>query len=304
MLRAGLSELAAFVSIAEQRSFRLAAKTLGVSPSALSHAMRTLEERLGLRLLNRTTRSVALTEAGERLYNRARPAIVDLQDAVSDALSTQSHPSGRVRISASEASARPLIYHVLPGFLLTYPDIHIEFFVESRFVDIVDAGFDAGIRVHEDVPKDMIAVQLYRQMHFVTVASTEYLSRNGHPAQADDLKHHRCISFKFASGASSPWTLQRDDQKVEITVDGPLIVGNLNLAVDGALAGIGIALVPESHAADHIRSGRLIHVLKDCSTSIPGLCLYYPANRHLPAAMRLFVDAVRAWAKTNNDSMT
>jgi DNA-binding transcriptional LysR family regulator len=296
MLRAGLSELSAFVAIAENRSFRLAANILGVSPSALSHAMRNLEDRLNVRLLNRTTRSVALTEAGERLFNRVRPAIADLEGAVSDALSTQSRPSGRVRISASEASARPLIHHVLPAFLLAYPDIHIEFVVETRFVDIVEMGLDAGIRVYEDVPKDMVAVLFSPELRFILLASKEYLSRCGRPEVPDDLKQHHCIAFKFASGAPSPWTLLQDGKLVEVPVNGPITVGNWHLAVHAALAGIGIALVPDSYALEYVESGRLITVMEESSTSIPGLCLYYPANRHLPPAMRLFVDAVRAWS--------
>jgi len=165
MLRAGLSELTAFIAIADGRSFRAAARTLGVSPSALSHSMRGLEARIGVRLFNRTTRSVALTDAGEKLLRRVVPAIADLEDAVNDAASSRDRPSGSIRISASESAAKPIVRDVLPDFLVAYPDIHVEFVVDTRLVDIVADGFDAGIRVLQDVPRDMIAVRFGAARH-------------------------------------------------------------------------------------------------------------------------------------------
>ncbi len=299
MLRAGLSELTAFIAIAEQRNFRAAAGALGVSPSALSHAMRNLEARLGVRLLNRTTRSVALTEAGEQLLRRVRPAVADLEDAVNEVASARNRPSGSIRISASENAARPLVRHVLPDFLAAYPDIHVEFVVDTRLVDIVADGFDAGIRLLEDVPRDMIAIRFGPDMRFVAVASPAYLSRHALPKTPHDLTQHRCIRFRFESGALYRWDLERRGRAAKVNVDGPLTLGNLNLMVEAALAGIGIAWVPENLVAELIAAGRLVHLLPEWSPSLSGLCLYYPANRHPPTALRLFAQAVREWAERN-----
>ncbi|ASW01484.1 LysR family transcriptional regulator [Paraburkholderia aromaticivorans] len=296
MLRAGLSELTAFVAIAHQRSFSAAARTLGVSPSALSHAMRGLEARLDVRLFNRTTRSVALTEAGEQLLRRVGPAIADLEDAVNEAASARNRPSGSIRISASESAARPLVQQVLPGFLATYPDIHVEFVVDTRLVDIVADGFDAGIRVLQDVPRDMIATRFGPDMRFIAVASPDYIARHGEPQAPHDLAQHRCIRFRFDSGALYRWDLEYRGKSASLDVDGPMTLGNLNLMVEAALAGIGIAWVTDQLAADHLASGRLVQLLAEWSPSFPGLCLYYPANRHPPTALRLFAQAVREWA--------
>ncbi|SEB15318.1 LysR family transcriptional regulator [Paraburkholderia sartisoli] len=298
MSRAGLSELTAFVAIAEQRSFRAAARVLGVSPSALSHSMRGLEARLGVRLFNRTTRSVALTEAGEQLLRRAGPAIADLEDAVNEVASARNRPSGSIRISASESAARPIIREVLPDFLAAYPDIHVEFVVDTRLVDIVADGFDAGIRVLQDVPRDMIAVRFGPDMRFAAVASPGYLSRHPAPEAPHDLAQHRCIRFRFESGALYRWDLEHRGKTASIDVDGPMTLGNLNLMVEAALAGIGIAWVTEHLVAAHLASGELVHLLPEWSPSFPGLCLYYPANRHPPTALRLFAQAVRDWAGT------
>lgn len=298
MRRAGLSELTAFITIAEQRSFRAAARQLGVSPSALSHAMRNLEARLDARLFNRTTRSVALTEVGERLLRRVQPAIADLDDAVSEVGSARDRPSGSIRISAAESGAKPLIQHVLPEFLSTYPDIHVEVVVDTRMVDIVADGFDAGVRLFEDVPRDMIAVRFGPDLRFMAVASPAYLSRHEAPNVPQDLGKHRCIRFRFLSGALFRWNLERRGSHIDMDVEGPMTLGNTNLMVDAALAGIGIAWVPEYQVAEHLASGRLIHLLPEWSPSIPGVCLYYPSNRHPPTALRLFTQAVREWANS------
>jgi DNA-binding transcriptional LysR family regulator len=297
MSRAGLSELTAFVAIAQQRSFSAAARALGVSPSALSHAMRGLEARLAVRLFNRTTRSVALTEAGEQLLRRVGPAIADLEDAVNEVSASRDVPSGSIRISASESSAKALVRHVLPDFLAAYPKIHVEFVVDTRLVDIVADGFDAGIRVLADVPRDMVAVRFGPDIRFAAVASPEYLARHTLPTAPHDLMQHRCIRFRFESGALYRWDLEYQGKSASIDVDGPMTLGNLNLMIEAALAGIGIAWVPDYLMAEHLGSGRLVQVLPEWSPSFPGLCLYYPANRHPPAALRLFAQAVRDWAR-------
>jgi DNA-binding transcriptional LysR family regulator len=296
MSRASLSELNVFVAIAEQRSFSAAARTLGVSPSALSHVMRGLEARLDVRLFNRTTRSVALTEAGEQLLRRVGPAIADLEDAVNEVTSARNRPSGSIRISASESAAKSLVRHVLPGFLAAYPDIHVEFVVDTRLVDIVADGFDAGIRVLQDVPRDMIAIRFGADMRFIAVASPEYLVSRELPKEPHDLARHRCIRFRFESGALYRWDLEHQGKSASVDVDGPMTLGNLNLMVEAALGGIGVAWVPEYLVEELLVSGRLIQLLPEWCPSFPGLCLYYPANRHPPAALKLFADAVRDWA--------
>lgn len=300
MLRAGLSELTAFVAIAHQRSFSAAARTLGVSPSALSHAMRGLEARLEVRLFNRTTRSVALTEAGDQLLRRVGPAIADLEDAVSEVTAARDRPSGSIRISASESGAKPLVQHVLPGFLATYPGIHVEFVVDTRLVDIVADGFDAGIRVLQDVPRDMVAIRFGHDMRFAAVASPAYLAQHGTPSAPHDLAQHRCIRFRFDSGALYRWDLEYRGKSASLDVDGPMTLGNLNLMVEAALAGIGIAWVQDALVTEHLAAGRLVQVLAEWSPAFPGLCLYYPGNRHPPAALRLFAQAVREWAGSSS----
>ncbi|WP_414447393.1 LysR family transcriptional regulator [Burkholderia sp. 22PA0099] len=295
MLRAGLSELTAFVAIAEQRSFRAAALSLAVSPSALSHSMRSLEARLGVRLFNRTTRSVALTEAGEQLLRRVGPALSDLENAVDEVATAQNRPAGSVRISASESSTRLLIRHVLPGFLLRYPDIHVEFVTDTRLIDIVGEGFDAGIRVLDDVPRDMIAVRFGPEMRFIAVASPAYLARHPAPERPADLMQHRCIRFRFESGAMYRWDFQSNGKTSSLDVGGPMTLGNINSMIETALAGIGVAWVPENQVAEYLADGQLVALLREWSVAMPGLALYYPANRHPPAPLRLFVQAVRDW---------
>lgn len=295
MRRVGLSELTAFVTIAEHRSFRAAARQLGVSPSALSHAMRSLEARLGARLFNRTTRSVGLTEVGEKLLRRVQPAMADLDEAVGEVGEDRDRPSGSIRISAAESGAKPLIQHVLPAFLATYPDIHVEIVVDTRLVDIVADGFDAGVRLFDDVPRDMIAVRFGPDVRFAAVASPAYLSQHEAPKSPQDLQKHRCIRFRFLSGALYRWNFERRGTSADIDVDGPMTLGNTNLMVDAAMAGIGVVWLPDYLIAEHLASGRLIHLLPEWSPSVAGACLYYPANRHPPAALRLFTQAVREW---------
>ncbi|CAB3744482.1 HTH-type transcriptional regulator PgrR [Paraburkholderia rhynchosiae] len=263
--------------------------------------MRGLEAKLSVRLFNRTTRSVALTEAGEKLFRRVRPAVSDLEDAINEVVSTGDRPTGTIKISASAASALPLVRHVVPAFVEHYPDIHVEFVTDSRLIDIVANGFDAGIRLRDDVPRDMIAVQFQPAMTFAAIASPAYLERHGLPKEPHELADHRCICFRFGSGALLEWELIRRGRSAHVGVDGALTLDDLNLVVQAALAGIGIAWMPVNHVSEHIAAGRLVRLLAEWSPSFPGLCLYYPANRHLPTGLRLFSDAVRSWAKTGGN---
>jgi len=294
-MKIGLTELTAFSAIAEHKSFRAAAAYLGVSASALSHSIRGMEATLSVRLFNRTTRSVALTEAGERLLRRVTPAIADLSEAMEEVANSLNRPSGSIKISAAEGGAMPLIREVLPSFLAKFPDIEVEFVVDTRFVDIVADGYDAGIRVFEDVPRDMVAVKFGPDLTFAAVASPDYLAQYGIPEVPEDLTRHRCIRYRFESGALYRWNLERQDRNVNIDVKGPVTLGNTNLMVQSALAGIGIAWVPEYLTTEHVAAGRLIRLLKEWSPSMPGLCLYYPANRHPPNALRLFTQAIKDW---------
>lgn len=296
MLRADLPGLTAFIAIAEQRSFSGAARVLGVSSSALSHSMRNLEARLEMRLFNRTTRSVSLTEAGEQLLNGVRPLMTDLANVVNEVTSARITPSGSLRISASEASIRPLIRHVVPDFVAQYPQIQIEFVADGKLQDIVGDGFDAGIRLFDDVPRDMIAIRFGEDLRFAAVASPDYLARHTAPRVPQDLKSHRCIRFRFSSGGLFRWDFKRGEQNVSLDVEGQLTMDNINLMVEAALAGVAIAWVPQSVVTEHLREGRLVQVLEEWSPNYSGLCLYYPANRHPPIALRLFAQAVRDWA--------
>lgn len=216
--------------------------------------------------------------------------------------STGNRPTGTIKISASSASALLLVRHVVPAFVERYPDIRVEFITDSRLIDIVANGFDAGIRLRDDVPRDMIAVQFQPAMTFAAIASPAYLERHGVPKEPHELADHRCICFRFGSGALLEWELIRRGRSAHVGVDGPLTLDDLNLVAQAALAGVGIAWMPVNHVSEHIAAGRLVHLLPEWSPSFSGLCLYYPANRHLPTALRLFSDAVRNWAKAEGSS--
>jgi len=298
MVKPSLSELNAFLTIAEQQSFRAAAKVLGISSSALSHSLRSLEAKLSVRLFNRTTRSVALTEAGDKLLRHIRPAISSLEQAIDEAASESTIPSGTVRISTSESGAVPLIKHVLPEFLEKFPRIRVEFIVESRFIDIVAEGYDAGIRLHEDVPKDMIAVCFQPAMVIGIVASPDYLKRRGEPDVPQDLLQHRCIRYRFENGALLEWELQHNGAAINVKVEDSVtfVRGSNLLAIEAVLNGLGLAWLPLDHVQHHLDSGRLMPVLPGYEMKYSGLSFYYPANRHLPPAVALFIKAVRDYA--------
>jgi len=296
MSRAGLPDLTAFAAVAEHGSFRAAARALEVTPSALSHTMRALEARLGVRLFNRTTRSVALTEAGQALLQRVGAPLAALKDAVEEIVAARERPSGSIRISSAESGAAMLIRNVLPAFLESYPDIQVEFVIDGRMIDIVAEGFDAGVRLLEAVPQDMVAARFGPDMRLVAIASPAYLAQHERPAVPTDLLRHRCIRFRFDSGTIYRWELGQADRSVNVDVNGPMTLGNVNLMVEAALNGIGIAWVPEDLVVSHIAAGRLINLLPAWSPAFPGFCLYYPANRHPPTALRLFAQAVRDWS--------
>ncbi len=296
MPKPSLADLTAFTSIAEHRSFRRAGDALGVSRSSLSHVMRTLERTLDVRLLHRTTRSVALTEAGERLLKRLAPVLRDLDEAL-DAVSDDSgQPSGTLRINGNEAAVRLLLGTVVPLFLARYPQMSLDLVSEGRLIDIVEQKFDAGIRLAESVPQDMIAVRIGGNMRFVAVASPAYLAASPTPIQPDDLRQHRCIRQRLPSGKLYRWEFARHGQEIAIDVPGVLTLDHSGLMVEAAIDGLGIAFVPEDVARAGLESRKLAIVLDDWAPAIPGLCLYYPGNRHVPAGLRSFIDMLKTFA--------
>ncbi|MFB9134490.1 LysR family transcriptional regulator [Vibrio olivae] len=296
-MKIGLSELKAFRTIAEQGSLSAAARVLGVSPSALSHNLKNMEQTLNVRLFNRTTRSVSLTEAGEQFYRRIVPSMVDLQEAVSELSETQNNPSGIIRISSADSGSVPLIARFLPQFFVRYPDIKVEIVAESRFIDIVSEHFDAGIRLMESVPADMIAIKLTQPMRMIAVAAPAYFESHLTPDMPEQLKQHNCIRYRFDSGSLNLWELTDGEQSITIDVDGSLTLGNTNLMIEAALNGIGIAWVPEPQVIQYLDNAELVRVLPQWFTPLSELCLYYPANRFPRSVFRIFTQALREWVK-------
>ncbi|MCA8274778.1 LysR family transcriptional regulator [Burkholderia sp. AU30280] len=288
-----LHELDAFAAVARHRNFRKAAVERGVSASALSHALRGLEERLGVRLLNRTTRSVTPTEAGMQLLSRLEPAIRDIADALAELNAFQAAPTGKLRLNVPRPAARLLLAPILTRFVKTYPRIEVEIVTDDSLVDIVGAGFDAGIRFGESLAKDMIAVPFGDALRFVVVASPEYLSAHGQPSEPRELMVHACIGRRFPSGSRYAWEFERAEQALTITAGGPLVFDDDEMMVRAALDGAGLAYVYEAYAEAFITTGRLVPVLRDWSPKPSRFFLYYPSLRQMPPALRAFIDAIR-----------
>jgi len=291
--RPDLSELTAFLAIVHHRSFRKAAESLELSPSTLSHMMRTLEARLGVRLLHRTTRSVSPTEAGDRFRAQLQPVLHSLDLALDDVGTFRDGPSGTLRINAGESAARLLLHEVLPVFLARYPNVDVDLVSEGRLVDIVAEGFDAGVRLGESVPRDMIAVRLGPTVRFVAIASPAYLHRHGAPLTPQDLYSHRCIRMRMSSGKRYAWDFEKDGNAINVDVPGSLSLDHLELMADAAALSLGIAYVPETVAHARIEAGALEIVLGDWSPPLPGLYLYYPGRRQVPSGLRALIDVIR-----------
>ncbi|GAB1582328.1 LysR family transcriptional regulator [Phyllobacterium phragmitis] len=293
MKKPDLADLNAFAAVARHRSFKRAADELGLSPSAVSHMMRALERRLGVRLLHRTTRSVSLTEPGEHLLARLAPALRDVDLALEELDPFRGSPSGTVRINAPEAAARLLLERVVPAVLERYPEVAVDIVAEGRLVDIVAEGFDAGVRLGESVPQDMIGVRFGGAVRFLAVASPDYLARSGVPHIPDDLRAHACIRHRMPSGKLYRWEFERHGEEIRIDVPGRLTLDRIELMVEAAERGLGIAYVPEHAIAAQLTEGTLKPVLEDWCPPIPGLILYYPGRRHLPGSLRAFIDTLR-----------
>jgi DNA-binding transcriptional LysR family regulator len=286
-----LDGLLAFWKVAEHRGFSAAAAVLEVSPSALSQAIRHLEARLGVRLLNRTTRSVSLTEAGEAYLSRVGPALGDVLEAGEQLHAMQGRPSGVLRINAARISVAMVLQPLLAGFLKTYPDVQVELTHDEGYVDIVERGFDAGVRLGESVAKDMVAIPLGGPVSVAIVGSPDYFKRHPAPRHPADLVRHNCVRFRFTgSGAIHKWELVVDDRIVEYEIGGSLTISDSLFSMEAALDGVGLAYTFEQLSLPHIRAKRLKRVLSAFSPTFPGFYLYYPSRRQQPSKLKAFVD--------------
>jgi DNA-binding transcriptional LysR family regulator len=290
MSRIAPNDLAVFVAVARHRSFRKAANELGVTPSALSHALRALEETLDVRLLNRSTRSVAPTEAGQRLLARVSPAFRDIEDAFEDLNDFRGSPNGNLRINAARASTEIILLPLVTRFLDAYPGVNVEIVVNNALVDMVSEGFDAGVRFGNVIAQDMIAVPLGGAQRSAYVASPEFFQRHPKPRIPRELNGLPCIRHRFESGRYYEWEFERDGVEVSVQANGHLTLGEQDLAIQAALDGAGIAFAFEAQVKDLVEQGRLVRVLDDWCPYYPGFYLYYSSRRQLPATLRAFVD--------------
>lgn len=294
MRREELADLAAFMAVAEERSFTRAAARLGTSQSALSHTIRRLETRLGVRLLARTTRSVVPTQAGERLLATLRPAFDDIHAELAALTELRDKPAGTVRITCTGQAARDVLWPALEKLLPTHPDVHVEISIDSSLTDIVSERFDAGIRIWEQVAKDMIAVRVGPDLRMAAVASPSYFTRNPPPRTPQDLAGHNCINLRLrTSGGLYAWELDKDDRELKVRVEGQLVLNDVDMIVTAAEAGFGIAFLPEDHFRESLKAGRLVRVLEDWCSPFPGYHLYYPSRRQMTPAFALLVEALR-----------
>jgi DNA-binding transcriptional LysR family regulator len=286
--------LASFAVVAKERSFTRAAAKLGISQSALSQSIRGLEERLGLRLLTRSTRSVAPTEAGQRLLATIAPSFDEIESALVALKELREKPAGTIRITAGEHAAISVLQPALKQFLPDYPDITIEIIVDYGLTDIVADGYDAGVRMGEQVAKDMIAVRIGPDMRMAVVGSPSYFEKHPPPRTPQDLAAHQCINMRLPTyGGLFAWDLEKDGREINVRGDGQLVFNNLGMRLSSALDGLGLAYIPEDQAIPHIAAGRLIRVMEDWCPYFPGYHLYYPSRRHSSLAFSLLVDILR-----------
>lgn len=301
--RSDLADLNAFRIVERQRSFTKAAVELGITTSALSHAIRNLEARLGVRLLNRTSRTVAPTEAGATLASRLDTGFREIGDALDEINRMRDRPVGRLRLSVLSDGARLLMARHLPKFLSQYPEIEVEISVDDRMIDIVSEGFDAGIRFGGTVPEDLVAVRLSEELRWVAVASPRYLYHRTEPAIPEDLLTHSCIQMRTGQGIIYKWEFRRGDDYRVIEAPGQVCVNQTTLAIELALAGSGIAYCLENRVTQHLRSGSLRVVLPEWSPIEPPMYLYYPGHRRIPQGLRELIDLLREEVEVENRQM-
>jgi len=294
MQRPGLREMTAFAAVAERRSFAKAALELGVSRSALSETIQALEERLGVRLLNRTTRSVAPTAAGERLLERMQPLLADFSAAIDDIGAFRDRPAGRLRLTVPPPAARWVLAPLIARFLRQYPEIQIEISVDPALVDIVAERFDAGIRGGERVARDMIGMRLTGDLRVLVFAAPSYLARRPAPATPHDLKAHDCIRIQVGGGRLLPWMFERKGKRLEVAVEGTLVTNDLDFALQAALQGIGLIQLPDDQVAPYVEAGQLVPLLEDWALRGGGLYLYHSSRRQVPPALKALIDFLRS----------
>jgi DNA-binding transcriptional LysR family regulator len=300
MKKTDLSGLMAFVAIAQERSFRRAAARLGVTPPTLSHTMRELEAQVGIRLLNRTTRNVAPSEAGEHLLAQLVPAFTDIDTALESLNTFREQPQGLVRINAPRTAIELALVPHLGRLARDYPGITLEIVAQEGFANIVEQGFDAGIRLGEDLHNDMRAVRVTPDLRLAIVATPEYFQRHGKPNHPEDLLNHRCIGWrKIASGDLYKWKFQKGDQVLSVSVNSPLILDDARLMLQAALAHAGIAFAIEEEVSGHLAAGRLERVMADWCAPFPGFYLYYPNRRNHPVALTTVINIMRYPSQAN-----
>jgi DNA-binding transcriptional LysR family regulator len=292
-----LGDAALFVAVVEAGGFRTAAQKRGASASSLSDAVRRLEADLGVRLLNRTTRSVTPTEAGQRLLDRLRPALGEIADAFDGIGAAAGEPAGTVRLNVPTIVARHILPPIVTRFLAANPAIRLEIAAQDDFVDVLAAGFDAGIRYEESIARDMIAVPIGpRRQRFMAVAAPAYLAAHGTPAHPRDLVDHRRVGHRFASGTLGIWEFERNGRSIRVPPEGPLVTSSIEITLAAVVAGLGISYSFEEFFLPEVERGTLVPILTDWSQSFPGPSLYYQSRRHMPAPLRAFVDFVKAGA--------
>ena len=290
-----LDGIEAFLRVAERRSFSAAAADLGVSPSAISQTVKALEARVGAPLFMRTTRSVGLTQAGEMFLERAAPAYTGLADAYEAARNLGNRPAGRLRINLMRGAVQPLFEPIIAGFCETYPEIELEIYADDALADLSAGGFDAGVRMGEALDADMIAVRLTGSFRFVVAAAPAYLDKYGRPRTPEDLRDHRCVRFRLASGGLMPWTFERGNRDFDVAVTGPIIVNDWIAALVAMRAGVAMGMMAEPMATAMVESGELELVLTDHAASTSGLFLYYPGRKQVMPKLRAFIDYVREY---------
>lgn len=296
MLRDEAGDLLAFMAVAQEGNFTRAAAKLATSQSALSHTVRRLETRLGLRLLARTTRSVALTEAGERLLRTIGPAFAEIDGGVASLSELRDKPAGTIRMTTSEHAAHTVLWPVLSPLLRSYPDLHVELVIDSSLTDIVAERFDAGVRLGESIAKDMVAVRIGPALRMAVVAAPSYFAEHPKPKMPQELAEHRCINIRMATAGGLyvyVWELEKGSRDLHVRVDGQLVFNNSRMAVRAAMDGLGLAWVLEDLVADELAAGSLVRVLSDWCPPFAGYHLYYPSRRQPSAAFALIVEALR-----------
>ncbi|QGU87520.1 LysR family transcriptional regulator [Erwinia sorbitola] len=294
MLKDNFNDLISLMVVARERSFTRAAAKLGVSQSALSHSIRALEERLDLRLLTRTTRSVAPTEAGERLINTIGPRLTEIESELIAITEMRDKPAGNIRLTAGEHAVKSTIWPALKPFLQQYPDVNVEITVDNTLTDIVSGRYDAGVRLGEQVAKDMIAVRIGPDWSMAVVASPDYFDRHGRPQTPQELQQHNCINMRLPTmGGLYAWEFKQGQRELRVRVEGQLIANNLEPRIEAALSGLGIACVPEDTVTEQLARGELERVLLDWSEPFTGYYLYYPSRKQHTAAFSHMIDALR-----------